>query len=255
MLRGHIVGALWTLLFLAACAKTYGPSSGDSGPVLAGPGEAVVVTGFDLVAGGSGLGLLAAEDAGSYRLAFHAYDPTTQRLLDPPRAFYVEQSCAGAAPGQRVCAAAAHHAAVAVPAGDYILAFVLKQHVGTYVPNLFGYGGTTHGSYATLLSAVDVVTTGNVAGSFAAAPGASVEGNKAPRFHVAAGENLYIGFIEIQGAVWTRETVSGKAGVTWGKADLYTAIESRPDQARAALAKAGLDATTLVERPATAEKP
>jgi len=249
-MRQSGVAVLLLVLALGGCTKTYGPSSADGGSkVAAAPGQAVVVLGFDMMVGGSGINYLTGEALTEYRLAFHRYDAATQQLSDPPAAFYIEQQCAGARSGP-ACAASSlpgRHGAVAVPPGDYILAFIHSYTPGTYVP--VGYGGVTIGAYASLVNAVPVQYTNNVVGSIAAVPGASVAGNPAPRVHLAAGEVVYIGFIELYAARWLREPSAGQPGL----AQLTLLVDSRVDAARIAAERGGIDGAKMVERLAAAE--
>lgn len=246
MPRGRVVGALWALLALGACTQSFGPSSSDYGPVRAAPGEAIVVTGFDVVVGGAGLGELGTPEAGDYRLAFHLYDPATQSFVGAPRAFYVEQTCAGGSTGQRACKAEARHVAIAVPPGDYVLAFVSKSYWGYIPPGVWAAGH--YGARGGTLPTVEITNTNNVVGSYTAVAGTSLAGRTAPRFHIDAGETLYVGFLEIESAVVERPFSISNGQRDWGLADAKVVVESRPDQARAALEKAGLPATGMVER-------
>lgn len=241
-------------LALSACTQTYGPTSSSSGPVQAQVGEAIVVTGFDVLGGAPGLvdptnrarTDLAGEEPGDLRLAFHAYDPATQTFVNPPRAFYLEQWCEAGGAGLRACAASARHFAVAVPPGDYILAFITKDFWGYIPPNEWSAG--RYGLKGAVVPTVEIINTNNVSGSYAAVPGASMSGSTAPRFHVDAGETLYIGFLVIEGATWHRTFGVVNKRYDFGLADAAVALESRPDQARAALEKAGLPSGSMVER-------
>lgn len=244
-------------LALGACSERFGPSS-SGGAVEAKPGEAIVVAGFDVLGGAPGLvdptertqKDLAGDEAGEFRLAFHAYDPASQTFVNPPRAFYLEQSCAAGDAGVRACAASARHFALAVPPGDYILAFVDKSFWGYIPPNEWQAGH--YGLRGALLPLVEITNTNRISGSYAAVPGASMAGSTAPRFRVAAGETLYIGFLVIEGATWHRDFGVANGAYIYGLADAEVAVESRPDQARAALEKAGLPAAGMVERLAAA---
>ena len=241
-------------LALGACTQTYGPTAGGGAAVQAKPGEAVVVAGFDVLGGAPGLvdptertpTDLAGDEPGDLRLGFHAYDPATQSFVDPPRAFYLEQSCAAGDAGVRACAASARHVALAVPPGDYILAFVTKSFWGYIPPGKWAAGH--YGLRSALLPTVEITNTNNVSGSYAAVPGASMAGSTAPRFHVEAGETLYIGFLVIEGATWHRLFGVVNKRYDYGLADAVVVVESRPDLARGALEKAGLPAGTMIER-------
>lgn len=246
-MRTLALSMLAAMLSLTACTKTYGPSSLDSLPVTADASQAVVVAAFDMEVGGAGINYLTSDARTEYRLAFHRYDPVTQTLSDPPLAFYIEQECLGAKSGKACATLPNNHRVVSVPPGDYILAFIHSYTPGTFLP--LGYGGVTVGAFSSVVNAVPIMQTNNVVGSIAAVPGASVAGNGAPRVHVGAGEVVYIGFLTLAGAVWTKAPSASDPGL----AQLYITVASQPDAARGAVSGAGIDPTKMVERLAASE--
>jgi hypothetical protein len=216
--------AVLVLLSIALAACTPSPTNvpaGQYGDRTQQPGEAVIVGSL------STLGLSGVADGRRLHFVFNAYDPATNRLIaNGPTFEMVRESCR--APGAECDPALPYHEVVSLPPGHYVLT----------TTHLFGDQSPLQTSQSATHFYVPVDS--NFWGASLLDNG-SVHGAETINIEVGPGEVVYFGELSVD----RPESDQRKRYYA-----MVFDVERDDAAAQAALEAAGVDASTMVWRPA-----